>query len=268
MSIFSSSAQPKLKNRKSPRERSKSGGKRGHQPYDKSDLPFGAAATASADVLSLDTLSMSKEDCKHKQCACNTSSAPNSIVFALPHVCTKTSTMPANRKILRDARLKLHHSVKDHKGVLRAARLRFMESQQKPYMKPQPVVTNSSSPLRLGSMNKSGFASKTGLDFATMAGNHAGISEEEEEDFKSLNFSPRSFSKQSESMPSAPLSDAVTVPGLKVDECEGSGDCSVPCSCAQQARMDDCSIDELACYFEDYVHIPKKMSPMAEMMYT
>lgn len=42
-------------------------------------------------------------------------------------------------------------------------------------------------------------------------------------------------------------------------------------TCSQQARMNssscDVTIDELASYFETFVHIPKKMSSMAEMMY-
>ncbi|CAD6997058.1 unnamed protein product [Ceratitis capitata] len=50
-------------------------------------------------------------------------------------------------------------------------------------------------------------------------------------------------------------------------------------SCSQQAgnsatavhnsngNGDDVTIDELACYFDTFVHIPKKMSTMAEMMY-
>ncbi|KAL9928512.1 uncharacterized protein ACN427_006218 isoform 2-T2 [Glossina fuscipes fuscipes] len=46
-------------------------------------------------------------------------------------------------------------------------------------------------------------------------------------------------------------------------------------SCSQQAAgnsataiCDDITINELASYFDTLVHIPKKMSPMAEMMYT
>nr|CAH7732611.1 unnamed protein product [Callosobruchus chinensis] len=43
-------------------------------------------------------------------------------------------------------------------------------------------------------------------------------------------------------------------------------------SCSHQARLNinppcDVTIDELASYFETFVHIPKKMSSMAEMMY-
>ncbi|KAK5642102.1 hypothetical protein RI129_008269 [Pyrocoelia pectoralis] len=48
---------------------------------------------------------------------------------------------------------------------------------------------------------------------------------------------------------------------------------SVSTTCSHQARMTvtpscDVTIDELASYFETFVHIPKKMSSMAEMMYT
>lgn len=47
---------------------------------------------------------------------------------------------------------------------------------------------------------------------------------------------------------------------------------SVSSSCSHQARIGisqpcDVTIDELASYFETFVHIPKKMSSMAEMMY-
>jgi hypothetical protein len=53
----------------------------------------------------------------------------------------------------------------------------------------------------------------------------------------------------------------------------GNGNNSGSQSCSQQARMtasgscDDVTIDELASYFDVFVHIPKKMSHMAEMMY-
>ena len=48
---------------------------------------------------------------------------------------------------------------------------------------------------------------------------------------------------------------------------------TVSVSCSHQARSNttqpcDVTIDELASYFETFVHIPKKMSSMAEMMYT
>ena len=48
------------------------------------------------------------------------------------------------------------------------------------------------------------------------------------------------------------------------------GQCKRPCTCSDQARLsvDDLSVDELAGYFDDFVYIPRKMSKMAEMMYT
>lgn len=51
-----------------------------------------------------------------------------------------------------------------------------------------------------------------------------------------------------------------------------SARCSTSCSqqagsSAAAATCDDVTIDELASYFDTFVHIPKKMSSMAEMMY-
>ncbi|XP_063977747.1 uncharacterized protein LOC135162808 isoform X2 [Diachasmimorpha longicaudata] len=49
-----------------------------------------------------------------------------------------------------------------------------------------------------------------------------------------------------------------------------SGQSTSPNTCSVQARISppcDVTIDELASYFEEFVHIPKKMSHMAEMMY-
>lgn len=50
-----------------------------------------------------------------------------------------------------------------------------------------------------------------------------------------------------------------------------SNSSSASSTCSQQARLHtsncDVTIDELASYFETFVHIPKKMSTMAEMMY-
>lgn len=59
----------------------------------------------------------------------------------------------------------------------------------------------------------------------------------------------------------------------KSDSSQKCDSSSVNTTCSHQARMNapttcDVTIDELASYFETFVHIPKKMSSMAEMMYT
>lgn len=47
-----------------------------------------------------------------------------------------------------------------------------------------------------------------------------------------------------------------------------NGNIPVSLPCSQWSRVDDWTVDELAGYFENYCHIPKKMSEMAKMMYT
>lgn len=73
-------------------------------------------------------------------------------------------------------------------------------------------------------------------------------------------------------------------PRLQISDDDGGGNSSCDISktsttagvglgsCSHEARMNmstpcDVTIDELASYFETFVHIPKKMSTMAEMMY-
>ncbi|XP_046660257.1 uncharacterized protein LOC124354095 [Homalodisca vitripennis] len=65
-------------------------------------------------------------------------------------------------------------------------------------------------------------------------------------------------------------SDSSTLLALPSSESSESATNQRPqASCSIQARMtpDDTNIDELASYFDLFVHIPKKMSHMAEMMY-
>ncbi|XP_043503990.1 uncharacterized protein LOC122525331 [Polistes fuscatus] len=59
--------------------------------------------------------------------------------------------------------------------------------------------------------------------------------------------------------------------GIQLDAITVSGQPPNTNTCSIQARIStpscDVTIDELASYFEEFVHIPKKMSHMAEMMY-
>jgi len=63
-----------------------------------------------------------------------------------------------------------------------------------------------------------------------------------------------------------------TVRSVPVTSSSSKIDVGSLASCSHQARLNvnppcDVTIDELASYFETSVHIPKKMSSMAEMMY-
>lgn len=66
-------------------------------------------------------------------------------------------------------------------------------------------------------------------------------------------------------------STTLSLPAIESSENSESATQQRPqASCSLQARMttpDDTNIDELASYFDLFVHIPKKMSHMAEMMY-
>ncbi|XP_065357526.1 uncharacterized protein LOC135951755 [Calliphora vicina] len=62
------------------------------------------------------------------------------------------------------------------------------------------------------------------------------------------------------------------VSNLSPEHASNHSRCSTTCSqqagnSAAAASCDDVTIDELASYFDTFVHIPKKMSSMAEMMY-
>ena len=110
-------------------------------------------------------------------------------------------------------------------------------------------------------------------------------------DFKALNINPDSRQvKDDSSIPennyqasSFQRARSNTMPSLKrgpgpgggasgqTDAQHSVGQPSSTNTCSLQARISpppcDVTIDELASYFEEFVHIPKKMSHMAEMMY-
>lgn len=116
-------------------------------------------------------------------------------------------------------------------------------------------------------------------------------------DFKALNISPdsrlvkddASIEQESFNTSSFQRVRSNTMPSLKRGPGPGGGDAassaaqndvqnssgstqnSSSSTCSIQARISpppcDVTIDELASYFDEFVHIPKKMSHMAEMMY-
>lgn len=98
-------------------------------------------------------------------------------------------------------------------------------------------------------------------------------------DFKALNINNERVVKDDTSLDESYSSSSFkrarsnTMPSLRCNsEPSSSSQSTNPNTCSLQARISpalscDVTIDELACYFEEFVHIPKKMSHMAEMMY-
>ncbi|XP_066600951.1 oxidative stress-responsive serine-rich protein 1 [Prorops nasuta] len=86
------------------------------------------------------------------------------------------------------------------------------------------------------------------------------------------NYQASSFQRaRSNTMPSLKRGPGPGGGGSQSETSTLSGQPSTSNTCSAQARISppscDVTIDELASYFEEYVHIPKKMSHMAEMMY-
>ncbi|XP_015431334.1 PREDICTED: oxidative stress-responsive serine-rich protein 1 isoform X2 [Dufourea novaeangliae] len=89
------------------------------------------------------------------------------------------------------------------------------------------------------------------------------------------NYQASSFQRaRSNTMPSLKRGPGPGGGSTSSSQSETSGSSGQPSSsntCSVQARISppscDVTIDELASYFEEFVHIPKKMSHMAEMMY-
>ncbi|ELT90054.1 hypothetical protein CAPTEDRAFT_225506 [Capitella teleta] len=220
------------------------------KPYSKDNLPFDG----------LLSLSLTSEECDNKNCSCN-SRHSNRSSLNFVQACSKVGR-PA---VLKEPKLKLHHAQKDHRVVLRAARFRLSSPCD------WPASTEMKSKLRRISLP----------DDRRFFSGH-----KDQQDFKSLAVRGKKRQSKAKQVYSGTGYESMRSPNAGVepkgldlrcledvlppaDEACSVHPCARPCSCAEQAqRVDDLTVDELACYFEDFVHIPKKMSAMAEMMYT
>jgi hypothetical protein len=220
------------------------------KPYSKDDLPFNG----------LLSLNLTSEECDNKNCSCNHRQPKNSSLN-LVHACSKVK----RPVVLQEPKLKLHHAQKDHRVVLRAAHFRLSSPSVWPASKSKLRRTSLPSDRQLFN------GCKDQLDFKTVAsrGKKRQSLPSESRKYEGQKFehirSPAGEEKQ----------NGLNLQCLQQvlpneDSCRLHPDqCARPCSCAEQAqRVDDFTVDELACYFEDFVYIPKKMSAMAEMMYT
>ncbi len=231
--------------------------------------------------------------------------AKQATVIAKPF--NKGTTDPARRNaVIKEARLKLHNKRKDHKVVLRSARLKLQGKTQTPLPANQASRSkfgkSLQSPARSDTNTKAAFESRAEnflSDFSRVAAsNGKGKTSDVEstKDYRGLQFtSLRTVDTDNLGLnrPNASKdhfdltslehelnADTSTDNGAepnpsnrhsesRIDRCrQPTQRGAQPCSCSRQARLDDWTEEELACYFDEFVFIPKKMSAMAEMMYT
>uniref|UniRef100_A0A6M2DJ36 Oxidative stress-responsive serine-rich protein 1 n=1 Tax=Xenopsylla cheopis TaxID=163159 RepID=A0A6M2DJ36_XENCH len=180
----------------------------------------------------------------------------------------KASMNPFNRKLLAVESDKIH----DH--INKPSRTQFKKVRQKKMILREPIlklvhnVKKSPSNVLLKPISKTSL-SKTAKVFGEGHPN-------------SLNFKSLLSSFPELSCKSKYISKQYTQKSFKQRRCKSKENqleihrslmlkpTEVQNSCSTQARMNepcDITIDELASYFETFVHIPKKMSTMAEMMY-
>lgn len=209
-------------------------------------------------------LTFNSEVCGNQSCMCSELGKRSS-----KHFNYASSSVPV-RPVIREAKLKLHHSEKDKKQVIRAARLKIFKQgkhlEKKSGVKQlfgshasmkTPVLSNAC-PFPLFGAN-----TEKNLNFKSLSAQNQST-ESSLKQVKQGVFHQDSFRSHSRvKRTSEHLSS----------ESEGSqrnsfSDCGMEMRRSEQARLEDVTVDELAGYFDDFVHIPKKMSSMAEMMYT
>ena len=286
------------------------------------------------DFLSLSKLTFTDETCQKKSCSCSHKTQPSSskgLFLNYARACVQ-SKYKVQQPVLRQARFRSHNKHKDHKSVIRAARLKILRTHTPKIGKPLPQGSNLANRTIFGAnQNKHKDLSFSALavgsipsnsESGTANGKLQNPGKPDNTKPKSIKlFSGNSFEKHRSVSVVAPYSiqGRVIVEGAEAaakddegataqssaaetgataaldlssltesllsssqsDSAKKSSEacfacpihprrCLRPCTCATQARLDpdDLTMDELACYFEDFVHIPKKMSSMAEMMYT
>lgn len=180
------------------------------------------------------------------------------------------------------------------KNLLKMPILKYIEtanfnvkSEPEEYLDGQPQPSTSCKcysnlqPLAIGATEMTSFkdchhsSNKKSIDFKTLVDTCANLTlsssflNSKSSSFASNQYRSKDTSKKSKYTPGSVLATAAT---NTAQISTGDLDNLTPnTSCSQQALLNstncDVTIDELACYFETFVHIPKKMSSMAEMMY-
>lgn len=246
----------------------------------------------------IDVLSISEESCSTSICHCDRRNKKLSASTSLAELnlskIKSVSTISPKRKsiILHSARLKTltTRDYQSSKCLVRPARLRLPCKDSTRPISTTNTNTTTTTNTNLSRSNKSGdlvdekahvqlipgterifgeIFSSPHVDFGSIckrAKRMEQITECKSEE------SPATFNAGQKTEAKLPVQQTAAAKDVDSSEASVSGNV-VPYpvmerSCSQQARMDDVTMDELAGYFENYVYIPRKMSTMAEMMYT
>ncbi len=266
------------KKTKKPREN------RRHCPYSRDDLPC------------LDKLTFKRETCSKKHCSCNkgaecSNSESNALNFA--HALHKST----RQSIIQEPRLRLLSTRRrDSKQLIRAAKLKLQQKdnhgtqcdKDRTQCEKDDIVLTSETCKGDGTSSSTRKKDKGDANFEGLAKKCRGKKEHQVLSLASSSFlsyrlggdveanQPQAREAGAAVTTSKPTGDNQNSPEQKVllpspdpPACPlHPGKCTRPCTCSEQARVDDLSVEELAGYFDDFVYIPKKMSTMAEMMYT
>lgn len=179
------------------------------------------------------------------------------------------SSSSSPRGVIKEARFRPHPSDSTEKSMLRASRLKFLSQ-----LNAAKRAKYSANRLQSSNHANHDEANNFGQYSESSVSNFATLAQKTDnfhvmpptDDYNSI--APQFLIYQNNSL----TSGALPTPGHpRISASVGANPNIVPFSidqtCSLQARLDDMSVNELACYFEEYVHIPKKMSEMAEMMY-
>lgn len=246
----------------------------------------------------LDQLSFKSETCNKKQCPCNLGAdcTTDSKTMNFAHVLSKHK---ATRKVLlQEPKLRLLSTQRrDSKQLIKAAKLKLLQKQK------NGSTSNSRSQVRIKQVTSTERKSPEEatrsdkddcrLNFQELALTHKEDKDKSDSRTQNFNLSSTSFQSYRSSCEAegtvqksrlyaddaAKAQSSVAcntterkrkvTPSVEAPACPlHPGKCTRPCTCSEQARVDDLTVEELAGYFEDFVYIPKKMSTMAEMMYT
>jgi len=253
------------------------------------------------ELSQFEKLSLVNEICRRRGCACTKTSVAGKRREASENyarLCTQDDQY--SDEAIQEARIRLHNHQKDQREVIRAARLKIHRhattgawvTQPAPALN-QPTSTsitsnNQLAPTPLSSDNQlfKNTATKDLPTFGSLAAAASSKPPESEEgaagkdaDLSGASFQSLRGATAAMSPATLPVADTLNLDGLShsLTQVSATGTCTLhshsrglcSCSCALQARLTpyDLTVDELACYLEDFVYIPRKMSSMAEMMY-